>query len=336
MKIGFGLALDFWSANKSLTTHLNDYTDLLAQAEGYGFNSVWAGENRPRQSEPGHVPSPLMVLAALAHRTQLRLGTGVTLLTLWHPLRLAYDAAMLDQLCDGRFTLGVGVGAGFNMKRYGLDPSEAGARTDETLALLKAMWTGETEFHGQFSDFKGGVVPGPVQPGGPPIWVGGTIGRSIRRAVEFGAGWYGATQYHFNVIERQAQRYRQALQRVGQDPGQATVAINRTTFLAPTTAAARQEGKQYVSQVLNFYGSFGAITNAAGESLDPKTTDLFEAVGDEVYLACDPASCVESLQRYVAAGVTQFNLRVSMGDMPKALVERTVQLLGEEVLPRFR
>ncbi len=336
MAIGFGLALDFWSNSKSLSRHLDDYAELLSLAEGYGFNSVWAGENRPRQPEPGHVPSPLLILASLANRTTLRLGTGVTLLTLWQPLRLAYDGAILDQLSDGRFTLGVGVGVAPTMKRYGVPPEEAGSRTDETLQILKAMWRGDKEFHGKHFDFKGGVVPGPVQKGGPPIWVGGTIQRSIRRAVELGDAWYGATQYHFEVVKRQANRYRIALGAAGRDPGAATVALNRTTFLAPTDAQARREGKAYVSQVLNFYGSFGAITNAAGESLDPKTTDLFEAVNDEVYFAGSPASCVESIQRYVEAGVTQFNLRVSMGDMPTDLVKRSVQLLGEEVLPRFR
>ena len=154
--------------------------------------------------------------------------------------------------------------------------------------------------------------------------------------MEFGSGWYGATQYHFNVVERQARRYREALEEAGQNPEHATVAINRTTFLAPSSAEARKEGKPYVNQVLNFYGSFGAITDAEGQSLDPKTTDLFEAVGDEVYFVGDPASCVASMQRYVEAGVTQFNLRISMGDMPKALVRRTLQLLGEEVLPQFQ
>ena len=87
--------------------------------------------------------------------------------------------------------------------------------------------------------------------------------------------------------------------------------------------------------MLNFYAAFGAITDAAGESLDPKT-DLFERVGDEVYFVGSPASCVNSMQRYVEAGVTQFNFRVSMGDMPRELVERSIRLLGTEVLPQFR
>lgn len=334
MSTQFGLALDFWSTRKPLSEHLEDYSRLLRIAEGYGFNSVWAGENRPRALQPGHTPSPLLVLASLANRTTLRLGTGVTLLTLWQPLRLAYDGALLDQMSDGRFTLGVGVGIAPVMKRYGVPPEEAGSRMDDTMKMLKALWSGADHYEGEHFRQKGAVIPGPVQPGGPPIWVGGTVNRSIRRAVELGDAWYGATQYHFEVVRRQAQRYREALAAAGQNPETATVAVNRTAFLAPTDAQARSEGKPYVSEVLNFYAAFGAITDAAGNSLDPKT-DLFERVDDEVYFAGSPERCIDSIARYVDAGVTQFNLRVSMGDMPTELVERSIRLLGEKVLPRF-
>ena len=102
MSVKFGLALDFWNTSKPLDSLLEDYVGLLTLAEQYGFDSVWAGENRPRSAESGHVPSPLLVLSALARSTRLRLGTGVTLLPVWHPLRLAYDAAMLDQISAGR------------------------------------------------------------------------------------------------------------------------------------------------------------------------------------------------------------------------------------------
>ena len=335
MNLGFGLALDFWSADKPLTRHLDNYAGLLALAEDLGFNSVWAGEYRPPKSQPGHTPSPLLVLAAMAGRTKLRLGTGVTLLTLWHPLRLAYDGAVLDHLCDGRFTLGVGVGVAPQMQRYGVPPAEAGSRMDETLALLKAMWSGADHYHGTLFHVDGGVMPGPVQAGGPPIWVGGTIQRSVRRAVELGDGGDGATQYHFEVIKRQARRYRERLAAEQSASRSPTVAINRTTFLAPTDDAARSEGKPYVSDVLNFYGRMRAVTDAAGNPLDPDT-DLFERVGDEIVFVGSPATCIDSMQRYVEAGVTQFNFRVSMGDMPMPLVERTVRLLGERVIPHFR
>ena len=151
MKIKFGLALDFWSNKKPLSQHLNDYVELLKIAEGYGFDSVWAGENRPRNLQPGHTPSPLLILASLASRTTLRLGTGVTLLTVWQPLRLAYDAALLDQLSDGRLTLGVGVGIAPVMRRYGVPPEEAASRMDDTLRMLKALWSGADEYTASIS-----------------------------------------------------------------------------------------------------------------------------------------------------------------------------------------
>jgi alkanesulfonate monooxygenase SsuD/methylene tetrahydromethanopterin reductase-like flavin-dependent oxidoreductase (luciferase family) len=330
---GFGLALDFWSTSKDLYTLLDDYVVLLKVAEKYKFNSVWAGEYYPRFAESGHVPSPLLVLSALARNTKLRLGTGVTLLTLWDPLRLAYDSAILDQISGGRFILGVGVGNAGLMKRFGIAPNEAGSRMDEALVLLKKLWGGEDEFEGKHFKVKGKVYPQTTQPGGPPIWVGGAIRRSVQRAAELGDGWYGATQYHIDVIKRQADNYLALLAGKGQDPSKAMVAINRIAFVAETDELARTEGKRYVSQVLNFYARMGLLQDGQGTPLDPQT-DLFEAVGDEICLVGSPESVLESIRKYQEiASVTQFNLRISMGNMPLELMQRTVTLLGEHVLP---
>ena len=87
--------------------------------------------------------------------------------------------------------------------------------------------------------------------------------------------------------------------------------------------------------MLDFYARFGAITDADENPLD-RGADLFELVGPEVYFVGSPPSCIASIERYVEAGVTQFNLRISMGDMPVPLVERTLKLLGEQVLPHFQ
>ncbi len=335
LSVHFGLALDFWSTSKPLDSLLDDYVGLLKLAEQYGFNSVWAGENRPRFAEPGHVPSPLLILTALARHTRLRLGTGITLLPLWHPLKLAYDGLILDQISGGRFILGVGGGSPGVMKRYGVPPEEAGSRMDEALVLLKKLWGGEEGFEGQHFNVKGNVYPGPIQPGGPPIWVGGKIRRSVQRAAQLGDAWYGATQYHLEVVKKQARRYRELLSASGKDPSEATVAVNRTTFLAETDEQARIEGKPYVSEVLNFYGKMGLIEDNQGNTLDPQQ-DLFELVGEEIVVVGSPKRCLESFKRYhEEAGVNQFNLRISMGNMPLELAQRTVTLLGEEVLPHF-
>ena len=336
LSVQFGLALDFWSTSKPLDSLLDDYVGLLKLAEQYGFNSVWAGEYRPRFPESGHVPSPLLILTALARHTRLRLGTGITLLPLWNPLKLAYDGLILDQISGGRFILGVGVGSPGVMKRYGVPPDEAGSRMDEALLLLKKLWAGEEGFEGRHFNVKGNVYPGPIQPGGPPIWVGGKIRRSVQRAAQLGDAWYGATQYHLEVVKNQARRYRELLSAEGKDPSEATVALNRTTFLAETDEQARSEGKPYVSEVLNFYGKMGLIEDNQGNALDPQQ-DLFEAVGEEIVVVGSPRRCLESFKRYhEEAGVNQFNLRISMGNMPLELAQRTVTLLGEEVIPHFR
>ena len=153
------------------------------------------------------------------------------------------------------------------MKRYGIPPDEAASRMDEAMVLLKKLWAGEEEFQGKHFNVKGKVYPGPVQPGGPPIWVGGRIRRSVERAAKLGDAWYGATQFHLEVIKKQAHRYRELLVAQGGDPSTATVAINRTTFLAETDEQARQEGKPYVSDVLNFYGRMGLIQDSHTQNM---------------------------------------------------------------------
>jgi alkanesulfonate monooxygenase SsuD/methylene tetrahydromethanopterin reductase-like flavin-dependent oxidoreductase (luciferase family) len=156
----------------------------------------------------------------------------------------------------------------------------------------------------------------------------------VERAARLGDAWYGATQFHLEVVKRQADRYRELLVAEGRDPLASPVAINRTTFVAETDEQARQEGKPYVSDVLNFYGRMGLIQDGQGNALDPQT-DLFEAVGDEIVFVGSPETCLESIRKYQKVGVTHFNLRVSMGSMPLELIERSVTLLGEHVLPHF-
>jgi alkanesulfonate monooxygenase SsuD/methylene tetrahydromethanopterin reductase-like flavin-dependent oxidoreductase (luciferase family) len=333
MRVTFGLALDFWSTTKPLHTLLEDYAQLAQRAGMYGFNSVWAGESRFQTPEPGHVPSPLMVLAALAARTTLKLGTGVALLPIWHPLSLAYDSAMLDHITAGRFILGVGTGSPNLLARYGIPPQEMASRMDDVLRALKALWAGADHVEGKHFTLNGLVLPQPVQPGGPPIWIGGKIRRSVERAATYGDAWYAATSYHVKVIKLQAHRYREALAAQGRDPSTAIVATNRTTFVAETDEQARQEGRPYINQTLNAYARSGGIQDAQGNALAPGD-DLCDRVDDAICFVGSPETCLHSIRMYhEEAGVNHFNLRVSMGNMPRELAERTVTLLGERVLP---
>lgn len=334
MRIQFGLAMDFGTQRATLDRVLDEYAPLLELAERLGFRSVWAGESFPTRSAAFHLPSPLLVLAALVPRTSLRLGTGVTLLPLWQPLRLASDAAVLDQLSGGRLTLGVGAGSPRDWTRFGIDRATVGRRMDEVLVALKALWAGEDGFRGEVVAVERGIWPRPVQPGGPPLWVGGKVPRSAVRAARHGDAWYAATQYRFREVADGAARYRAALQQEGREPRGATVSVNRLCVLDEDPARAEAVGGPHVERVLDLYARIGVLFDASGMPLAPGEP-LLPRVREEVCLVGSPESVATQVERYAAAGVTHVQLRVAPGDMPADLVAQTIRLAGERLLPRF-
>ncbi len=330
----FGLALDFGTERATLDRVLDEYMPLLRLAERQGFTSVWAGEAYPTGSGYFHLPSPLLVLAALAPRTRLGLGTGVTLLPMWPPLRLAYDAAVLDQLTGGRLVLGVGLGAPPTWARFGVPREGLADRIDETLALLRALWSGADGYHGQVVSVEGGIAPLPIQPGGPPLWVGGLVARAARRAARYGDGWYASSNYRFVDVERQAARYRAALAAEGKDPAAAVVSVNRLCFLAPTVEQARRQGGEYLERVLQRYAGYGGLLAPDGQTLRPGQA-LLDVVADQHCLIGSPETVAARLEDYARAGVTHVQLRVAPGDMPAELVAQSITIAGEQLLPRL-
>jgi probable F420-dependent oxidoreductase len=166
--------------------------DQAARAERLGFSSIWLSEHH--FSEEGYLPSLTAVLGALAMRTsQARLGTAVLLAPLHHPLRLAEDLAVVDQLSGGR--LDVGLAPGYKPDEFavlGVPKAERGARTDETIEILQRAWRSERfSFAGKHFTFDDVIVaPPPVQESagraGPPIWVGGSSPAAAARAARYG------------------------------------------------------------------------------------------------------------------------------------------------------
>lgn len=178
---------------------------LARRAESLGFDSLWMGEHvvvpsprvAPSPMEPTDpMTDPLVHLGFLAAvTTRVALATGIIILPQRNPLVLAKQVATLDVVSGGRVVLGIG--AGYlepEMSAIGVPMADRGERTDDFLAAMRALWTqaGPVEHHGRFADF-GGVDahPRPVQPGGPPIVVGGHSPAAYRRSVASGQGWYG-------------------------------------------------------------------------------------------------------------------------------------------------
>jgi probable F420-dependent oxidoreductase len=146
--------------------------------------------------EDSPIPDPLIWLSYMAAQSQtLRLCTGVLILPQRNPLVLAKEVATLDVLSKGRVSLGVGVGwLAEEFAALGIPFAERAARTDETVAALRAAWTQSPATHtGEFFNFTDvHVLPQPVQAGGVPIVVGGHTPAAARRAGRLGDGFFPA------------------------------------------------------------------------------------------------------------------------------------------------
>lgn len=165
--------------------------DLAQRIEAAGFDSLWVGDHIAF-----HVPileSLTLLSFAAAATERVRLGTCVYLLPLRHPTLTAKVTGTLDLLSGGRLTLGVGVGGEFppEFEACGVPVAERGSRADEAIEVLRLHWTREDAQH-QGRHFRFGpvnVAPKPVQPGGPPILVGGRKAPAFRRAGRLGDGY---------------------------------------------------------------------------------------------------------------------------------------------------
>ena len=180
---------------------------LVRLVEEVGFESIWTGEHvvlidpqAPPSPAPPETPF-LDTIAALAfaaaHSQKLLLGSGIILLPQRNPVVLAKELAGVDVLSEGRLLFGAGVGyVPGEYETLGIPFAERGARMDEHIDVIRALWTQEKpQFSGRFTNFSGiQSRPLPLQRPHPPILVGGMSTAAHRRAIARGNGWYGFFQ----------------------------------------------------------------------------------------------------------------------------------------------
>jgi probable F420-dependent oxidoreductase len=177
--------------SRTFTREYRETIELVRLAEAVGFDSAWVSEHHG--SSDGYLPSLLPMLAAMAATTErIDLGTGIVLTPFHDPIRLAEDAAVVDQLSGGRLILGLGIGwREEEFRMFGVPISERLQRTVETIEVLRRAWSGRRfSFRGRaFRYDRVRVTPPPARPGGPPIYLGGYAESAVRRAGRLGDGY---------------------------------------------------------------------------------------------------------------------------------------------------
>lgn len=177
---------------------------VARHAEQAGLESVWTGEHivlpdpRPAGfSMPPTLPfiDTIVALTLIAaETTSIKVASGIIELPLHHPVLLAKQLASIDQLSRGRLIVGVAAGyLAHEFAALGVDRSERGQLVEEHLAAMRALWSMDhPRFSGSRVSFDSvNAYPRPVNPGGPPIVMGGESRPALRRAVTLAHGWYG-------------------------------------------------------------------------------------------------------------------------------------------------
>ncbi len=186
--------------------------DFGKRAEDIGLDSIWMGEHVALfdkntfgypSSKDGRIPVPagggmLDVTATFgflaAVTTKIRFGTGVALVPQRNPIYTAKEMCTLDWLTEGRIDFGIGVGWNKEeVEACGYAWEDRGARCDEFMSVMRRLWTEDVvDFDGKWVKFETlRMDPKPIQKPHIPIIVGGYVPAALRRAVSYGAGWYG-------------------------------------------------------------------------------------------------------------------------------------------------
>jgi len=204
------------------------------RAEALGFDYAVVPHHR---FTPGYEASPWVALAALAARTsRIRLGTGVFILPLDHPLDVAEEVATLDVISGGRAFLGAGLGyRRYEWDALGLPYERRASRMEECLAVVQAAWERESfSFHGAHFDFDDiAVLPRPFQRPRPPIWLGANSGAAVARASRLADGWLVGFGDRLDALAPRVDAFRHASQEAGR---RGEVSLLRLVGLCKTAA----------------------------------------------------------------------------------------------------
>lgn len=291
----------------------------LAALEQLPVASVWQGGHVLPPTHTGEAITRLALLTAWTER--VRVGSAVLALPLYPPVVVAKQLADLDSRSGGRLTVGVGVGGEFpdEFAAAGVPVSERGARTDEAIDVLRALWAGgPVTHHGCHVDLDGVVLrpvapPGEhapaMQPGGPPIVVAGRTEAAMRRAARRGDGWMPYLVSP-RAYARSVATVRDEARRHGRD-------LDGFEWMLYLYCSVRADGDRARGEVASFLG------RAYGD----KPAGML----DRIAPAGTPEEVAAKLQAYVDAGARH----IVISPAAREDTAEVVRLAAEDVLPRL-
>jgi len=270
----FGVWYDFRSGSAPAGPHYRECLSEIVAAEELGYASAWLSEHH--FVEDGYLPAQLQAAGVIAGRTsKLRIGTNVLLLPLYHPLRVAEDAAVLDLLSDRRLTLGVGGGyVDFEFETFGVERRFRPSLMEEGVAVMRQAWrTGRIGFQGkrwQFPDRP--FTPQPERD--IPLYFGANSEPAIKRAAQLADGFLIAAGGDPRVGVQQWQTLQAELRALGREREPFPIVYSAWVWVDEDPERAWQTAAPAIAYQMGRYADWGTDRDKPRPApLDPSQLD---------------------------------------------------------------
>ena len=319
-----------------------DMLTCLPRAEELGYTSSFQVSHHAQKD--GLCPGPLVACAGAAAVTNtMRIGTGVLLVPLYAPLKLAEDVVVLDNLSNGRFIFGVAPGyVASEFEAHGIPREERIGRFEEALDLMTLAWTEETfSFNGKYFNVpETRLTPRPVQNPHPPIWYGVSAPGSLRRAARRNAIQIMSPRHGPEELIEHFAPYEAEANRIGWEIPERPVM--RSVFIAET----KQKAEAIAAPALNYlftelYGAASAAGDRVLKSADGSIITAKDQVGFDTfknrYIIGDPDFAIEQLSLYEkAVNPSEVSCWMHLPGIKGSDAMSSVELFAKEVMPHFK
>lgn len=340
----FGLYFSFQAPPELGISWRQPYEDMLTalpEAEALGYRTALTASHHVQPD--AWCPSPLVAMAAAAAVTkEMRIGPAVLLAPLYAPLRLAEDAAVLDNVSGGRLVLGLAPGyVSEEFEAYGVRREERHERFEEIIDFLIGAWTHDVfSFDGRHYRLPASsVTPKPVQRPHPPIWFGVSGARSLRRAARRGVVLVASPRHGIPELAKHFRIYEQELADAGHEIPERP--IIRELYVAETQAKAEEIAAPAVTYL---FSKLYAAKSAQGERVlltdegevidDPTKVDYQQFKGR--FIIGDPEHAINELRRYESElGATEVVCWTHIPGITGEDAMRSIRLFAREVMPAF-
>src|SRR5919205_850622 len=345
----FGMFHEFPSLpGRSDTQAFDEAMAQVDAAERDGLDVMWLAEIH-FAPERTYLSAPLPIASAIAARTKrMKIGIAVQVLPLCHPLRLAEEAATVDQISHGRLIFGVGR-SGFprTYEAYGVPYGESRERFAETLEILKKAWTEESfSYKGQYYNFENvKATPRPYQKPWPEIRVAANSADTFPNIAKAGHAVFVAVRLGtLEELEPNITAYRQAWKEAGH-PGEGKVFLRAPVYIAETDQAAREEPEESIMYFYRYLGErlvdsatrsgVRAVEDRAARGGRLQTITYEEALRDKLIVGSPERVTDRLMGLQETLGLNGILFEMNCGTkIPHERVMKSLQLLCEKVKPK--